>query len=190
MINSKKLTVSELVFITIISVVMGICWWAYTFIYDILSPFLRSFALEGLLTGFWYMGGVFFPYIIRKPGSAILGEMIASAIEGIISHWGIAGTILYGFVQGAPVELLFLLFAYKCWNTKILCLGGLLSGLAAGITSVFVYQYYKLGLTYSILQVIAPGLSGVIFAGLCSKLLADKIAKTGVLNQFNIARNK
>lgn len=186
---SKKLTISELVFITILSVMMGVFWWAYTFVYDILSPFIRSFGLDGLLTGFWYMGGLFFPYIIRKPGCAILGEVIASVIEGVISHWGIVGTLVYGFLQGALPELLFLSCSYKRWSMKVMCLGGLLSGLVAGIASIYFYQYYKLGLTYSIIQIISPGISGMIFAGVFSKLLADKIAKTGVLNQFNIARS-
>ncbi|MBY0379062.1 MAG: ECF transporter S component, partial [Burkholderiales bacterium] len=88
------------VFITVISVVIGIFWWGYTFIFDILSPFLRGVALEGILTGFWYMGGVFFAYIIRKPGSAVLGVLIACVIEGAISHWGLASTLLYGVVEG------------------------------------------------------------------------------------------
>lgn len=72
--KSSKLTISEIVFITTISVVMGIFWWAYTFLYDVVAPFFKVTGLEGLLTGIWLMGGLFFPYIIRKPGSAILGK--------------------------------------------------------------------------------------------------------------------
>lgn len=190
MLKYKKITISELVFIAILSVAMGIFWWAYTFLYDILSSFLRAFAAEGLLTGVWYMGGLFFPYIIRKPGSALLGEVIAAVVEGIFSHWGLAGSFLYGCIQGAPAELLFLLLSYRVWTTKIMCLGGLLAGLAPGLASIYFYQYYKFGISYCIIQVVCSGISGMFFAGFLSKVLADKMARTGVFNQFNIVNTQ
>ena len=124
--NFKQLTISEMVFITILSVILGIFWWAYTFFYDIVSPIFKASGLEGGLTGIWLIGGVFFPYIIRKPGSAILGEGIAAIIEGVISQWGISA-ILYGAIQGLPLELLFILLGYKKFDMKTMCLAGLIS---------------------------------------------------------------
>jgi energy-coupling factor transport system substrate-specific component len=185
-----RISISEMVFIAVLSVAFGVAWWGYTFIYDLLSPFLRGVGAEGILTGFWYMGGVFFAYIIRKPGSALLGEVIASLVEGIISHWGIGGTLLYGITQGLAVELVFLILCYKRWNAGYLALAGALSGGLAALLSVYVYQYYKLGFGYCVVQIAATAISGLFLAGLFSKFLADKLAKTGVLNQFNIARNE
>jgi energy-coupling factor transport system substrate-specific component len=185
MYNLKKLTISELVFITTISTVMGVFWWAYTFIYDILSPFLRASGLEGGLTGIWLMGGLFFPYIIRKPGSAILGEGIAAIIEGVISQWGV-GAILYGALQGIPVEIFFLILRYKRFDMKNMCIAGVISGVSGCLVSIYLYQYYKLGISYCLIQLASSAVSGIILGGVLSKYLADNLAKTGVLNQFNI----
>jgi len=187
--NKYRITIAETVFITVLAVALGIFWWGYTFIYDLLSPFLRGVGVEGLLTGFWYMGGVFFGYIIRKPGSALLGEVIAGLVEGAISHWGLGGTLLYGVVQGLAVELVFLAVGYKRWHIMYLGLAGMLSGGLAALLSVYVYQYYKLGLIYCVVQVVATAISGFFLAGVFSKFLADKLAKSGVLNQFNIAKD-
>ena len=80
------LTLGETVFIATLAAALGVAWWAYSLIYNILSPFLKTFGLSGLLDGFWFMAGPFFGYIIRKPGSALLGETIAATVEGIISQ--------------------------------------------------------------------------------------------------------
>ena len=143
--------------------------------------------MDGLLSGIWLMGGIFFPYIIRKPGSAILGEGIAAFVECLISQWGI-GAIFYGLIQALPIELFFLLLRYKKWDTLTLMIAGLFSGVAGCILSIFWYQYYKLGISYNIIQLFTYSISGVILAGLLSKVLADKLVKTGVLNHFNIVR--
>lgn len=184
----KKITISELVFITTLSTVMGVCWWAYTFIYDILAPFLKASGLDGLLTGVWLMGGLFFPYIIRKPGSALLGEAIASIIEGLISQWGL-GAILYGALQGLPVELLFLILRYRRFNIQTMSIAGLISGIVGCSLSIILYQYYLLGWSYCILQLVSSALSGAVLGGVLSKYLADRLVKTGVLNQFNIVKD-
>lgn len=113
--HNNQLKLSETVFIAIMATAMGLAWWMYSLIYDILSPILKTFGLSGLLEGFWHMGGIFFAYIIRKPGSAILGETIAATVEGMISQWGISA-LFSGLAQGLPVELLFLATRYKIWN--------------------------------------------------------------------------
>ncbi|MBY0379063.1 MAG: hypothetical protein K2P99_01540 [Burkholderiales bacterium] len=83
-----------------------------------------------------------------------------------------------------------MLLGYKQWNIGVLCLAGGLSGVSAALLSVYYYQFYKLGITYSIIQVIVTGVSGIILAGVFPKFLADKIAKTGAFNQFKIAYGK
>ena len=133
------------------------------------------------------MGGIFFPYIIRKPGSAILGEGIAAIIEGMISQWGV-GAILYGVIQGLPLEILFLLLRYKTWNMKTMCFAGFISGIISCLMTIYLYQYYKLGFMYCMIQLSSSAISGIVLAGILSKILADRLAKTGVLNQFNIVR--
>jgi ABC-type cobalt transport system, permease component. len=59
----NQLKLSETVFIAIMATAMGIAWWLYSLIYDILSPLLKTVGLSGLLEGFWHMGGIFFALI-------------------------------------------------------------------------------------------------------------------------------
>lgn len=183
----NQLKLSETVFIAIMATAMGIAWWLYSFIYDILSPLLKTVGLSGLLEGFWHMGGIFFAYIIRKPGSAILGETIAATVEGMISQWGISA-LFSGLAQGLPVELLFLATRYKVW-TKLNCaFAGILSAIGGYVITYFWYGYGSFSLSFNTLNLCCNMLSGALLGGLFSRYLADRLATAGVLNQFRIGQ--
>ncbi|MBN1948425.1 MAG: ECF transporter S component [Candidatus Cloacimonetes bacterium] len=183
----SKLKISEIVFIAVVSASLGIFWWGYTFFYDLCKPLLKPLALENLLGGIWLMGALFFPYIIRKPGSALLGEVIAAFIQGFIARWGIT-SLLWGLVQALPVELFFLLLAYKRWNLWVLCLAGMISATASYALSVVWERYYLLSLPFNLIQWGSFLLSSILLGAVFSKWLADNLAKTGALNQFAIVR--
>ena len=177
-----------MVFIAVLGTLMGVVWWAYTFLNDILAPFLKIFALDGLLGGMWLMGGTFFGYIIRKRGSALLGEVIAAVAQGFISRWGVS-SLIYGLIQGLPVELYFLITKYKKWSYLHMIIAGVLSAICSYALTFFWYGYFNMNIIFNIIQIICYTISGVIFPGICAKLLADKLRKANVLNQFNISKD-
>lgn len=186
---TKNLTLSETVFLTVMATALGIAWWAYSFIYDIISPLLKTFGLSGLLEGVWQMGGIFFAYIIRKPGSAFLGAVIAAAVEGLISQWGFSA-LLSGVCQGLPVELLFLATSYKVWNRFNCALAGTLSALGGYIITYFWYGYGAFGLNFNLINLGCSLVSGALLGGLLARHLANRLAASGVLNQFQISSDK
>lgn len=71
---------------------------------------------------------------------------------------------------------------------KTMCFAGFISGILSCLMSIYIYQYYKLGFIYCMIQLSSSAISGIVLAGVLSKILADRLAKTGVLNQFNIVR--
>ncbi|MCK4956438.1 MAG: ECF transporter S component, partial [Candidatus Cloacimonetes bacterium] len=103
-------------------------------------------------------------------------------------RWGIT-SLLWGFVQALPVEIFFLLLAYKKWDTKYLVIAGMISALASFTLSFFWDKNYLLSLNFNIIQLITFLISGALLAGLLSKWLADGLKKTGVLNQFEIVKD-
>lgn len=183
---SNKLKLNEIVFIAIMASALGIAWWAYSFVYNLVSPFLKVFALSGLIEGFWQMSGVFFALIIRKRGSALLGAMIAAGVEGLISQWGISA-LVSGFCQGLPVELAFLAFGYRKFNLSICMLAGALSALGGYLVTYFWYGYNEFSLLFNILNLSSGMVSGALLGGVLSRYLALKLKDAGVLNQFAIA---
>lgn len=186
---SNKLKLNEIVFIAIMATAMGIVWWAYSFFYNIVSPYLKVFGLGGLLEGFWQMGGIFFAIIIRKTGSAVIGEVVAAGVEGLISQWGISA-LISGFCQGMPVEIVFLLCRYKKWDYFTCAIAGAMASLGGYVVTYFWYGYSEFTITFNITNLIAGMISGAILGGVFSRYLALKLANAGVLNQFAIVNNR
>lgn len=185
----NQLKLNEIVFIAIMATAMGIAWWAYSLFYNLISPFTKSFGISGLFEGFWQMGGIFFAVIIRKPGSAIAGEMIAAGVEGLISQWGFSA-LVSGFCQGLPVELVFLLCRYKKFNYTTCAIAGALAAFGGYVVTYFWYDYSQFDLWFNLRNMSSGMLSGAILGGVFSLYLASKLAKAGVLNQFKIMQNK
>lgn len=186
---NNKLNLHDFIFIAIMATTLGIIWWGYSFIYNILSPFLKPFAISGLIEGIWQISGIFFAIIIRKPGSALLGAIIAAGVEGFISQWGISA-LVSGFFQGLPAELLFLALGYKNWNKLTCAIAGSLCALGGYIVTFFWYNYNSFGLKYNLINLSCGMISGAILGGLLARYIAIRLAKTGTLNQFAIARGQ
>lgn len=186
---SNRLTLSETIFICILASSLGVAWWAYSFAYNIISPVLKPLGISGLLEGFWHMGGIFFGYIIRKPGSALLGETIAATVEGLISQWGISA-VISGACQGLPVEILFLICRYKVSSKSICALGGVVSAIGGYLVTYYWFGYGELSLKYNLLNLGCNIISAAIIGGLLSRYLANQLAKAGVLNQYRISHDQ
>ena len=170
-----------------LAVPLGIIWslgWGYVW------TFGRSILPElgFVLDGFYVVAGVLVGYIVRRPGAALLGEMIAAALEIPLTPFG-AVVLWLGLLQGIGVEAVFAATRYRNWSLPVL----LLAGAVGAIIPYFGYTYFtsnvaSLDIGIQVLRVVLKLIGGAIFAGLVGKLIADALARTGVLNNFPIAR--
>lgn len=186
---TKKITVFEVVLIAVLSVVIGVAFWAWTYVYEQFKPLLKPFGLKYLLAGFWLISGVLLPFIVRKPGVAVISETISALVEGFITRWGILAGI-WGLVQGLACEIVFLAFGYKRWKLGNLIVASIISAIASFLLDFFYEPYYNLSIKFNIFQLLSFIVSSIILCAFLSYYLAKVLTKTGVLNQFEIARGK
>jgi len=175
----KMWKLNEIVILLVIAVALGVLWWGWTFVTALTSP-LSTVGLNYLLVGLWFTGGTLVPYLIRKPGAALIGEVAAAFVEGFITQWGITA-VLWGLVQGLGCELVFALFRYKKYNLAVLILAGMAAGIFSYILDFFYSHYAGLQPWVIVVQVISIVISGAILGGLLAYLLGRGIIKTGVL---------
>ncbi len=91
--------------------------------------------LGGIAVGIWLLGGVVGGLIIRKPGAALLVELIAAIVSALIGNvWGIT-TIFSGLAQGLGAELIFLAFLYLRFTLRSRCSPAPARGSARGCWS-------------------------------------------------------
>ena len=177
-------TTRDIVVGSALAVAVGMLFIAWTWVYQLLKVIPSPFG--AWTVGFWMLGGTLVPYIIRRPGAAFMGEMVAALVEAPLVPWGIT-TLVSGLVQGLPAEAAFALTGYRRWGTGVLLAAGALAALGG-----FLQEYYPYGIaeqlaTIQAIEVALRMLGGAILAGLVAKALGDRLADTGVLEGLPIA---
>lgn len=185
--SGNKINIFEMVLASVLAVTLGVAFWGWTFVYEILSPFLSGLGLKYLSSGPWLMASMLPAYIIRKPGVAFISETIAAVVEGFIASWGLmAGS--WGMVQGLGAEIVFAGFRYKKWNLWTMILASMVSATFSYCLDYFYYNYKTLPAHINLLQLISFVVSAIILCALPSYYLCQRLKKTGLLNNFRIVR--
>ncbi|MBC7293584.1 MAG: ECF transporter S component, partial [Thermoleophilia bacterium] len=102
----KQWTTRELVVAAVLSVAVGVVFWGWGLLWSSVFQAI-PFPFSYWLVGVWMIGGLLVPYVIRRPGAALLGELVAAFISMALGNqWGIL-TMASGLVQGVGSEAVF-----------------------------------------------------------------------------------
>lgn len=136
--------------------------------------------VQALGHGVWLIGGVLTALVVRRPGAALYGEVLAATISALIgSQWGVL-TLVYGAVQGLGAELIFALFAYRAWGYMSALLAGAGAGVAMAALDLTIF-YAGANSTFMVLYGVSSVVSGAVIAGLGSALIRSALVKAGAL---------
>lgn len=137
-----------------------------------------------LIYGMWFMAATFAAYIIQKAGVGVVAEMLAAVIEVMMGGMFGPMTLVNGFIQGFGCELGFIAFKYKKWNLTSMILGSVICAWISFISEIFFYGYLEYGAAMMVIMLIVRTISSILFTGVIAKLLADGLAKAGVLRGY------
>lgn len=180
----------DIVVAAVIAVAFGAVFQVWNVAWEALKPAFVAFPpLQGVMYGIWLMPAVLTPLIIRKPGAALFGELIAAAASALFgAPWGLL-TIVYGLVQGGAGELVFALFGYRRWNVGVAVAAGAAAGLAAALLDLVLF-YPTWAATWQVAYAALVTPSAALIAGVGSWLLTRALADTGVLSPFPSGRSQ
>lgn len=173
---------AEIVTVVVLAVALGVLWWGWTFLSALATP-LHAVGLDYLFAGVWFTGGTLIPFLIRRPGAALVGEVVAAVVEGFITQWGITA-VLWGLAQGIGAEAVFFLTRYRTFNLPVLMLAGAVSGVLSWLLDFFYSNYLGLAPWIWAVQVGSVIVGGVVWAGIVAWLIGRGILKTGVLKNM------
>ena len=148
---------------------------------------LAPFGFE-IIYGVWFMAATIAAYITRKPGAALITEVLAAAIELLMGNAGGVILLLTGLIQGLGCELGFAIFKYKRYDLLSMTVSGIFASIFIFIYELFYLQYYLLSPILLISQIAIRFISAFVFSGLISKVSSDALAKTGVLKNYSIGK--
>jgi len=184
--------VVDIVVAAVLGVALGLVFWGWNTVgyawfvaMDALTP-----GLGGLAAGIWLLAGVVGGLIIRKPGAALLVEVIAAVVSMLIGNvWGVS-TLFSGIVQGLGAELILLAFLYLRFTLPVAMLAGAAAGAAAWVFEFFYGSSPNIlkTLEFNLIYLGSLLVSGAILAGVVGWLLVRALAATGALSRFAAGR--
>ena len=197
-VSPRSWSTRDIVVTAALAVATGISFVVFDWVWLVVSGAGGPFVGQAL-AGFWLLGGLLVPYIVRRPGSAIFGELVAALVESSFNPWGIE-VLLAGLLEGLGAEIIFLVTGYRRFDAKTMALAG-------GFSSVFFFIVYsvwyngwvvlgaagpvfKLAPATLLAYLLLRTISGIVLAGWLGKGVGDALVPTGVLDGFAIAANR
>ena len=181
--------VVDIVVASVIAVAASVVFFAWNIAHDAVTAPLKAFlpGLQALDGGVWLFAGVLTALVVRKPGAALYGELVAAVVSALLGGQYGATVILSGVIQGLGAELVFLLFLYLNWRLFVAILAGIGAGIAKAVLELVVW-YPGAGTLFATVYVVSSIVSGAVIAGFLSWLAVRGLAKTGALDRFASGR--
>ena len=178
----------DLLVTVLIGAAFGVAFLGYGQLYTLIGPLTAAFKpAEGLLAGIWFLPAMLAGLIVRKPGAALLAEMIAAVLSMLLGSPWAWGTAISGLMQGGGVELAFLLTRYRRFTLPVAILGGMLSALLEWGWEKFAY-YQEMSWAYSGVMLGFFLLSGALLCGVLGWAATRALVSTGAVDSLAAGR--
>jgi len=180
----------DIVITAVLGVAFGVLFWAWSLLNSATSPAFTAFPPgQAVMYGVWLLAAVVVPLIVRKPGAALFGELIAATVEALLGSSFGSLVILYGLLQGAAAEVGFAVFGYKRFGWLQALLAAAFAGLAATVLD-FVNYYPDWTAGWKTTYLLLVVASTVVVAGVGGMLLTRALAASGALSSFASGRTR
>lgn len=184
---SSAWTLREILIVTVLGAVFGVLYLGWVQVWLIAQAIFGPVTMD-VVMGFWFIVSIIAAAIIRKPGAALLSELLAAATQVLMGSPAGLMLLLTGLVQGAGAEAVFAATRWRNYSRPVL--------MAAGVgAAVFSFAYTWVRFDYGAL---APGLlvvmfalrclSGAVLGGLLGQAVVEALYRTGVLSGLEIDR--
>jgi energy-coupling factor transport system substrate-specific component len=186
----KDWTTRELAVAAALAVAVGVIFWGWGLLWSSVFQAI-PFPFHYALVGVWMLGGLLVPYVVRRPGAALFGELVAAFVSMAMGNqWGIL-TMASGLVQGAGAEAVFACYRWKRFEGGVLYLAAAVAGAFSILLDTFVYSYYATYTWASIAVAAVLCIAGsVVLGGVLARLLGEALARTGVLSGLAIGSGR
>lgn len=181
----------DILLIAICAVLFGViylgCTYAGGILYGALTPVgMASLGYEPFY-GIYFMAGAFAIYVMRKPGTGVIAELLAAVLECLFGNYFGPIIILSGLVQGIGFELLIAFRGYKKFDRGTMIGASIICSIVTMIYNLIISGYSKIAVPVLLLMLVVRIISAIIFCGILTPMLADALAKAGILKGYAVS---
>lgn len=177
----------DIVLTAIFSAIAGAIYLGWDFLFKVVP--ISNPVAAAAFNGLWWIAGGIVPFIVRRPGAALLAEAIGGFVEFALgSPYGVQAFTI-GIAQGLGIELGFLLGRYQRYSAGWMILSCGLGGIGNYIYSYFYYGVNQYSVSNQVGYLVVTMISGAVLAGVLSWAIASGLRRTGVLSNFAAGRD-
>lgn len=181
---TKSLKLKEIMVIAILGALMGVVFTGLDSLYQPLQVVLGPLGGDTIY-GLYLISALLSVYIVRKPGSAVIGSLITGLVNLLMgSPYGIQ-IIIASLLQGAGVEIGVGIFRYRKYSIIQMGIASILAMVLVTVRDYVVFGFSMYANLIPIMLVVRV-VSSVIFGALLTAALGKALKATGVLNGFKI----
>lgn len=176
----------DVITLAVLGVAFGVAFWGFdTFLYPGLNAATAGFPPAGeLMLGVWLLPAVVGALLVRRPGAAVLCELVAACVEAFLGQkWGML-VLVSGLLQAAGVEAVVAAYRWRRWRLDV----ALAAGALAAVFEIVLYEWWTYVAEYAwdwkLIYLACGVLSGVVIAGLGGHALVGALARSGAASAF------
>lgn len=185
MLTTRGWTLREILIVAVLGAVFGVLYLAWVQVWLIAQAIFGAVTMD-VVMGFWFIVSIIAAAIIRKPGAALLSEVLAALVQVLLGSPAGLLLLVTGLVQGAGAEAIFAATRWKNYRLPVLMLAGVGAAIASFAYTWVRFDYGALAPGLLVTMFALRCLSGAILGGLAGHLVVEALYKTGVLSGLKI----
>jgi energy-coupling factor transport system permease protein len=185
MLTTRGWTLREILIVAVLGAVFGVLYLAWVQVWLIAQAIFGAVTMD-VVMGFWFIVSIIAAAIIRKPGAALLSEVLAALVQVLLGSPAGLLLLVTGLVQGAGAEAVFAATRWKNYRLPVLMLAGVGAAVASFAYTWVRFDYGALAPGLLVTMFALRCLSGAILGGLAGHLVVEALYRTGVLSGLKI----
>ncbi len=187
--NRYAWSLREILIVTVLGAVFGVLYLAWVQVWLIAQAMFGPVTMD-VVMGFWFIVSIIAASIIRKPGAALVSELLAAATQILLGSPAGLLLLLTGLVQGAGAEVVFAATRWRNYRLPVLIAAGIGASVFSFAYTWIRFDYGALAPTLLITMFVLRCLSGALLGGLLGHVIVEALYRTGVLSGLAIDHAK
>ena len=187
--NQYRWSLREILVVAVLGAVFGVLYIGWVQVWLIAQAIFGPVTMD-VVMGFWFIVSIIAAAIIRKPGAALLSELLAAVVQILMGSPAGLLLLLTGLVQGAGAEAVFAATRWKNYRLPVLMAAGVGAAVFSFIYTWIRFDYGALAPGLLVAMFILRCLSGALLGGLAGHFITEALYRTGVLSGLAIDRDR
>ena len=183
--TSNRWTLREILIVAVLGAVFAVLYLGWVQVWLIAQAIFGAVTMD-VVMGFWFIVSIIAAAIIRKPGVALISEMLAALVEILLGSPAGLMLLLAATIQGAGAEIVFAATRWRNYSLPVLMLAGVGASVFSFVYTWFLYDYGALAPGLLVVMFVLRCLSGAILGGLAGYFIVRALYRTGVLSGMKI----